>query len=201
MVFSFAVHVAKSIGLRHWSSASSTETVNAGECQEKHQVMYCMACLSRAVAWSSGLSLNLPSVDLLERSLSSSPATGHLATRVALLHLEGQVYNGLYSDEATNQGPSAVGKTSINQGQKLDDWAANHPEELDEGQYSSTLSGEQCHDLAVRFYSIQALVSWPIPEDASMSPSILDVARRSLRLFQRLWTATSERGHHLDLAL
>ncbi|KAL2683377.1 hypothetical protein Neosp_007847 [[Neocosmospora] mangrovei] len=201
LVFSFAVHVAKSIGLRHGSSASSTERANAEECQEKQQVMYCMVCLSRALAWASGLSFNLPSVDLLERSLSISSTTSHLATRVALLRLEEQIYSSLYSDEATGQGPSATGKVALNQGRKLEDWAANHAEELDEGQYSGTLSGELCHDLSARFYSIQALVLWPIPEDASMSTSMLDVARRSLRFFQRLWTATSERGHHLDLAL
>jgi hypothetical protein len=160
-----------------------------------------MVCLSRALAWASGLSFNLPSIGLLEHSLSTSSATSHLSTRVALLQLEEQVYSGLYSDDSTDQGPSATGKVALSQGRKLEDWAASHPEELDEGQYSGTLSGELCHDLSVRFYSIQALVSWPIPEDASMSPSILDVARRSLRFSQRLWTATSERGHHLDLAL
>lgn len=201
LVFSFAVHVAKSIGLRHGSSASSTERANAEECQEKQQVMYCMVCLSRALAWASGLSFNLPSIDLLERSLSISSTTSHLATRVALLRLEEQIYSCLYSDEATDQGPSATGKVALNQGRKLEDWAASHAEELDEGQYSGTLSGEPCHDLSARFCSIQALVLWPIPEDASLSPSILDAARRSLRFFQRLWTATSERGHHLDLAL
>ncbi|KAM6525782.1 hypothetical protein FALCPG4_011317 [Fusarium falciforme] len=163
--------------------------------------MYCMACLSRAVAWSSGLSFNLPSVDLLEHSLSNLPATSHLATRIALLQLEGQVYNGLYADEATSQGPNVIGKIAISQGRKLDDWAADHPEELDECQYSDTLSDELNHDLGVRFSSIQALVSWPIPEDSSRSLSILDVARRSLRFFQRLWAAASERGHHLNLAL
>ncbi|KAJ3464794.1 hypothetical protein MRS44_009580 [Fusarium solani] len=201
LVFSFAVHVAKSIGLRHWSPANTTERANAEEYQEKQQVMYCMVCLSRALAWASGLSFNLPSIGLLEQSLSTSSATSHLSTRVALLQLEEQVYSGLYSDDSTDQGPSATGKVALSQGRKLEDWAASHPEELDEGQYSGTLSGELCHDLSVRFYSIQALVSWPIPEDASMSPSILDVARRSLRFSQRLWTATSERGHHLDLAL
>ncbi|WAO90230.1 Fungal-trans domain-containing protein [Fusarium falciforme] len=201
LVFSFAVHVAKSIGLRHWSPANTTERANAEECQEKQQVMYCMVCLSRALAWASGLSFNLPSVDLLERSLSTSSTTSHLVTRVALLRLEEQIYSVLYSDEATDQGPSATGKVALSQGRKLDDWAASHPEELDEGQYSGTLNGKLCHDLAVRFYSIQALVLWRIPGDASMSPSILGVARRSLRFFQRLWTVTSERGHHLDLAL
>ncbi|KAM6508256.1 hypothetical protein FALCPG4_018133 [Fusarium falciforme] len=201
LVFSFAVHVAKSIGLRHWNSASATERTSTDECQEKHQVMYCMACLSRAVAWSSGLSFNLPSVGLLERSLSTSSTTSHLATRVALLQLEEQVYSGLYCDDATNQGPDTIGKVAFRRGRQLEDWAANHSEDLDEDQYSGTLSNELRHDLAVRVSSIRALVSWPIPEDASKSLSILDVARRSLRLFQRLWTATSERGHYLDLAL
>ncbi|RSM19112.1 hypothetical protein CDV31_002033 [Fusarium ambrosium] len=201
LVFSFAVHVAKSIGLRHWTSANSAERTNTEEYQEKQQVMYCMTCLGRAVAWSSGLSFDLPSVDLLERSLSTSSTTSHLATRVSLLQLEEQVYGDLYSDEATSQGPNAIGKTALGQGRKLDAWAENRPEELDEGQYSGTLSGELHHDLAVRYTSIRAMASWPISEDASGSPSILDVARLSLRLFQRLWTATSERGHHLDLAL
>ncbi|KAH7231468.1 hypothetical protein B0J15DRAFT_410164 [Fusarium solani] len=201
LVFSFAVHVAKSIGLRHWNSTSATERTSTDECQEKHQVMYCMTCLSRAVAWSSGLSFNLPSVGLLERSLSTSSTTSHLATRVALLQLEEQVYSGLYCDDATNQGPDTIWTVAFSRGRQLEDWAANHSEDLDEDQYSGTLSNELRHNLAVRVSSIRALVSWPIPEDASKSLSILDVARRSLRLFQRLWTATSERGHYLDLAL
>ncbi|RSM04305.1 hypothetical protein CEP52_006887 [Fusarium oligoseptatum] len=118
LVFSFAVHVAKSIGLRHWTSANSAERTNTEEYQEKQQVMYCMTCLSRAVAWSSGLSFDLPSVDLLERSLSTSSTTSHLATRVSLLQLEEQVYGDLYSDEATSQGPNAIGKTALGQGRK-----------------------------------------------------------------------------------
>ncbi|KAM0433523.1 hypothetical protein ACHAPT_004403 [Fusarium lateritium] len=90
---------------------------------------------------------------------------------------------------------------AASRGRRLEDWAANHEEDLDEDQYAGTLSDASRHDLALRFSSIQALVSWPILKDSSTSQSILEVARRSLRLFQHLWTATSERGHYLDLAL
>ncbi|KAJ3513130.1 hypothetical protein NM208_g15229 [Fusarium decemcellulare] len=204
LLFSFAVHSAKSIGLHHWNSPDPSEESTAEESQERRNVMYCMVSLSRSVAWSSGLSFSLSGVSVLEHELAASSedrTTAHLAARISLLRLEEQIYTGLYSDEATRQGAEAVGKTALARGRKLDEWATEHAEDLDEDQYCGSLLDGLRHELAIRFYSLQTLVTWPIPDESTASRPMLDSCRSSLRLFRRLWLATSERGHYLDLAL
>ncbi|KPM35678.1 hypothetical protein AK830_g10892 [Neonectria ditissima] len=204
LLFSFAVHVAKSIGLHQWSSPlNHSQEPSHNELQEKRNVMYCMLCLSRAVSWSSGWSSILPGVAVFEGELASSSAdeVTHLAARVALLRLEEQVYTGLYSDEATRQSPSEIGKAALIRGRKLQDWAAEHTDDLMEDEECSTLLDCSRTELAMRFNSVQALATWPIAEDEEASRSLLDVARRSLRLFHRLWRTTSERGHCLNPVL
>ncbi|KAK7416534.1 hypothetical protein QQX98_005138 [Neonectria punicea] len=203
LLFSFAVHVAKSIGLHQWSSSSHSQEFNHSELQEKRNVMYCMMCLSRAVSWSSGWSSTIPGVSVFEGELASSvdEGTNRLAARVALLRLEEQVYTGLYSDEATRQGTSETGKMALSRGRKLHDWAAEHADDLGEDEECSTLVDCSRYELAIRFHSIQALAVWPIAEDAEASRTLLNTARHSLRLFQHLWRATSEMGHCLNLLL
>ncbi|CAM1503511.1 Fc.00g011020.m01.CDS01 [Cosmosporella sp. VM-42] len=204
LLFSFAIHVAKSIGLHQWNSSNYNEGPGPSEFQEKRNVTYCMVCLGRAVPWSSGWSSTLPSFTIFERDFAGSSfdqPTTHLPARVALLRLEEQVYTSLYSDEATRQGAGETVKTALSRGRKLNDWAAEHSDDLGEDRDCSTLLDCSRHELAVRFYSIQALAAWPIAEDASASRILLDASRRSIRLFQDLWRATSERGHYLNLAL
>ncbi|KAL6404618.1 hypothetical protein AUP68_11440 [Ilyonectria robusta] len=57
------------------------------------------------------------------------------------------------------------------------------------------------HKLAIRLHSIQALAACPISEYIETSGSLLDAAWHSIRLFQRVWRATSERCHYLNLAM
>lgn len=166
--------------------------------------MYCMMCLSRAVSWSSGWTSTLPGIATFERELSGSSGSqikNNLAARVALLQLEEQVYTGLYSDEATRQGPGATGQKALSRSRKLQDWAVEHSDDLCESQESHAQSNHPRDDLAIRLYSIQALAAWPIAEDAEACCSLLDISRSALRLFQRLWKGTPEKSHYLNLAL
>ncbi|KAH6981330.1 hypothetical protein BKA56DRAFT_617119 [Ilyonectria sp. MPI-CAGE-AT-0026] len=57
------------------------------------------------------------------------------------------------------------------------------------------------HKLAIRLHSIQALAACPISEYIKTPGSLLDAARHSIRLFQRVWSATLERCHYLNLAM
>ncbi|KAF4981696.1 hypothetical protein FZEAL_2583 [Fusarium zealandicum] len=204
LLFSFAVHVAKSIGLRHWSSSTRREALSPSDSDERRNAMYCIICLSRAVAWSSGLNSSLPGISVFERELASSSAdetSNQLAARVTLLRLEEQVYTDLYSYDAMRQGGDAIGKMALSRARKLQFWAAEHIDDINDDQGCSEVLDNSQYELAVRFYSIQALAMWPMVETAEGSPSMLDVARSSIRLFQRLWTTASEGGHCLDLAL
>ncbi|KAF7542498.1 hypothetical protein G7Z17_g11519 [Cylindrodendrum hubeiense] len=202
LLFSFAVHVAKSIGLHQWNASNHDEGFSHREFQEKRNVIYCMSCLGRAVSWSSGWSSALPGVSIFQHELADSPAdeaTNYLAARISLLRLEEQVYIGLYSDEATRQAAGETGKVAFSRGRKLHDWAAEHIDDIGDQDCRAPLNYSQ-HELAIRLHSIQALATWPIAEDTEASRSLLDVARRSIQLFQRLWRAPPEGDHYLNLA-
>ncbi|KAH6886365.1 hypothetical protein B0T10DRAFT_491043 [Thelonectria olida] len=204
LLFSLAVHVAKSIGLHQWDS-NQQDAPSTSESEDRRNVMYCMLSLSRAVPWSSGLSSTMLGIDVLERDLRShsvEDSASRLAARVSLCKLEEQVYSSLYSDQATRKNPGETRKMASGLGRKLQDWAMTHADDLGESQErgTATLAYSQ-PDLAIRFYSIQALGEWPLIGNAEASHSLLDISRRALGLFQHVWRTTSEKGHYLTLAL
>ena len=204
LLFSFAVHVAKAIGLHQWSSLGHNEVNARNESKEKTNAMYCMLCLSRAVSWASGSPSLMPGVATFERELSGLSDTrsaSNLAARVALLQLEEQVYTGLYSDEATHQDAGDIGKKAAIRGRKLQDWAADHSDDLGENQECRTQVDCARDELAIRLSSTQALAAWSLLEDSDTSCSLLDFARRSLQLLRRLWGATEQKRHYLNLAV
>lgn len=164
--------------------------------------MYCMLSLSRAVPWSSGLSSTMLGLDSLERDLVSQSKSSRLATRVSLFKIEEQIYSSLYSDQATRQNPGEIVKMASSLGRKLQDWASAHADDLRESRdCSSTTLEHSRYDLAIRFYSVQALTEWSLIGNAEASHSLLDISRRTLGLFQHLWRTPSEKGHYLTLAL
>jgi hypothetical protein len=204
LLFSFAVHVAKAIGIHHWNLSKSGEGANHNEINERRNVSYCMLCLSRAISWSSGWSFTLPSNATLEHELSG--LTGeqrsiNLTARVALLQLEEQVYSGLYSDESSHGGVGEIGKKAISRGRILHNWEVEHRDALSEDAECHTFSDCSREELTIRLYSTQVLAAWPMAEDFETSCSLLDFARRSIRLFRRLWEATSVTSHFLNLGL
>lgn len=204
LLFSFAVHVANAIGLHQWSLTNSGEGSNRHELSERKNVMYCMLCLGRATSWSSGWSFTLPSIGTFERELSgpgSEQASVNLTARVTLLQLEEQVYSGIYSDESCRGGAVEIGKRAINRGRKLHDWELEHRDELGEDMECRALSDCSRGELTIRLLSSQVLAAWPIAEDFETSCSLLDLARRSIRLFRRLWGATLVNSHYLNLGL
>lgn len=204
LLFSFAVHVAKAIGLHQWSLATFGEGSNRHELNERRNAIYCMLCLSRATSWSSGWSFTLPSIATFERELLGPGGEQpyiNLTARVALLQLEEQVYTGLYSDESCHGGAGEIGKRAINRGRKLHDWELEHCDDLGDEMECHTLSGCSRGELTIRLLSSQVLAAWPIAEDLETSCSLLDVSRRSIRLFRRLWEATLINSHYLNLGL
>ncbi|KAI5460371.1 hypothetical protein BGZ63DRAFT_246497 [Mariannaea sp. PMI_226] len=204
LLFSLAVHVAKSIGLYQWSSSDHQDRQGSGEFEDMLQVMYCMVCLSRAIPWSSGLSSTLSGLSTFERDLASHSGTDltkRLPSQISLLKIEEQVYSSLYSDQATRQTENEIAKTALSLSRKLQDWSTQHPSCVreDDG-YDAALDISK-YELAIRFCSIQALVEWPLVADTETSHSLLDISRRTLGLFLSVWRAPQERMHHLVLAL
>ncbi|KAI1099373.1 fungal-specific transcription factor domain-containing protein [Jackrogersella minutella] len=193
-LFNLTSQCAKSIGLHDWERGAREQE----DTRERQCISYCLYILDKTVCWTAGTPPCNPASDVYIETTSKLlevRTPSNLIAKAKLAEIQEAIYRDVYARGAPARTEEQVRLLIFSLSQRLQDWLNESGIDLEDTYNTDLSSSISGIELSIGFTCTQLLHMWPFRQHPDVNSQTVEISRRCIKQFLRLWRSSTELGH------